>query len=141
MLQDQDTTIIDEEWQKIITDFYKNINSKNIKDIKQFVDTNLQKSNTFRTYFNEKRLTRFINSIDWIKIENIEESDNTNETKKSFNYNITYSLLNDNTKKYKEDRTISLIKKWETYKISKIRCSTIWCSRMPFFNPWKYDIK
>jgi len=106
------------------------------------VDTILKNWNTFRTYFNNKRLTRFIDNLtqDKITISNLKETISDNKNIKNYTFTSQYTLTTDN-KTYKEERSITLSKKNNEYKIAKIMCNTSWCSRMPFFNPWKYNIK
>lgn len=125
-----------------ILDFYESINTKNIDSMNKIVDTTLRNWNTFRTYFNTKRISRFIDNLTETKItvSNLEEIPNENENIKNYTFTIEYTLTTDN-ETYLENRSMTVSKRWEEHKISKIMCDTTGCSRMPFFNPWKYNIK
>lgn len=127
--------------QKII-EFYNYINNWEQKEIYNITENWLKQSKIFQTYFSNNRLSRFVNNLDEQKI-----SITINKTEiwtiSTVDYTITYILPNtkQEQKQYQEQRSATLIQKDWIYKISKIMCVTTWCSRMPFFNPGKYNIK
>jgi hypothetical protein len=47
-------------------------------------------------------------------------------------------MLVSNQQKFTEERSTTLIKKGDNWRIGKLLCETKGCSTMPFFNPDKY---
>lgn len=136
-------SITNNQAQTALTNFYQAVNTRSFTLFDSIVDTTLRNSTTFRTYFSVNRLTRFLNSLNegTIYITNIKEISNSqNPNISNLTYTLQYTLTTDK-QTYTEDRSATLIEKWQEYKLAKIKCDTVGCSRMPFFNPGKYDIK
>ncbi len=131
-------TITNTNESQIIESFYTAINEQKFLDIYSMIDDKLKQSSTIRTYFSSKRLQRFLNNI---QNNTVEYTIKTTEIWPStnINYSISYTLANGSG--YTEDRVATLINKGDSYRIGKIMCTTPWCSKMPFFNPGRYNIK
>jgi len=127
--------------QQTIIDFYQAINTLNMSAMYEITDAYLEKSNIFKTYYNKKRLSNFLDNIisPKIVVTNIEEEqiNTTNSDIKKFIYTLEYTRMS-TQQKYTEERSTVLIKKDNEWKIGKLMCETKWCSMMPFFNPDKY---
>lgn len=127
--------------QKVI-EFYQYINNSQQKELYEITENSLKQSKIFQTYFSNTRLKRFVNNLDQQKIQiNINKTEIW--TISNIDYTITYTLPNttQTQKQYQEQRSATLVQKDWIYKFSRIMCITTWCSKMPFFNPGKYDIK
>ncbi len=127
--------------QQTIVDFYQAINAIDTTTIYKLTDARLEESNIFKTYYTKNRLSRFLDTIiaPKIMITNIQEkpTTSTNPNIKNFSYTIEYTLAK-NQQKFTEERSTTLIKKWDNRRIGKLMCETKWCSMMPFFNTDKY---
>jgi len=125
---------------QVVENMYNAINRKDIDELNNYRDSSLKASNTVRTYFNTKRLTRFVDGIsnNTIIIRNIQK-----ETIKEYSWKVTYEIAYTlvDGKTFEEQWNTTVIKKDDTYKIASIKCETAGCSRMPFFNPGKYLLK
>ncbi|PJA48276.1 MAG: hypothetical protein CO170_03265 [candidate division SR1 bacterium CG_4_9_14_3_um_filter_40_9] len=103
-------------------------------------DVSIKNSNTVKTYFSTKRLTRFLGGI---KDGSITISDVHQEQIKDYSwkvdYKLSYTLLDGQP--FEEERSATVLRKDDVYTIASIKCETAGCSRMPFFNPGKYGIK
>lgn len=138
--QQQTVQVVDEQQQTII-DFYQAINIVDMDTLYVLTDSHLETSNVFKTYYNRRWLTNFIEAImsPKIVVTNIQEVEttSTNPDIKSFEYTVEY-ILASTQQKYTEERSTTLIKKNNQRKVGKIMCETKWCSTMPFFNTEKY---
>lgn len=109
-------------------------------DCVSYWDASLKNSNTVRTYFSNKRLSRFISGIKdgTITISDIKEEQLKDYSRK-VEYKLSYTLLDGQP--FEEQWNATVLKKDGIFTIAAIKCETIGCSRMPFFNPGKYGIK
>lgn len=126
-----------------ILDFYDAFNTKDTQKMVSIADTHLRTSTVFRTYFNLNWISKFLWWISQNKIfvlGIVEKEDALKPNIKNIDYSITYRI-NWFDEKFVEQRSATLIKRWEEWKIWKIMCVTPGCSQMPFFNPGKYGIK
>lgn len=125
--------------EKLISDFYQNINEQKFENLINFTDIPLRQSNTYKTYYNTARLTSFLNSIsnNTVYITNIKEIANTWWKAKKYQYQLKYKLRSDNTL-FVEERNASVVYKNDKNLIWSIMCVNKWCSLNPFFNPKKY---
>jgi len=119
---------------------YGTINTRSFEEFNNYLDNNLKYSDTIRTYFNAKRLEKFLNNI---QDGTITISDVRQEQIKDYSwkveYTLNYTLLDG--QKFAEERNVTIIKRNDEYSVATIQCETAGCSRMPFFNPGKFDIK
>lgn len=128
---------------QIVLNFYDAFNTKDTQKMVSIADTHLRTSTVFRTYFNLNWISKFLWWISQNKIfvlGIVEKEDALKPNIKNIDYSITYRI-NWFDEKFVEQRSSTLIKRWEEWKIWKIMCVTPWCSQMPFFNPGKYGIK
>lgn len=129
------------EAQQVIVDFYQAVNTVDMDSLYTLTDAHLKSSNVFKTYYSRRWLTNFADALiaPKIVVTNIQEVANssTNPDVKSFEYTLEYMLVS-NQQKFTEERSTTLVKKWDKRNIGKIMCETKWCSRMPFFNTKKY---
>lgn len=125
---------------QIVENMYGTINSRSFDELGNYIDAGLENSTTIRTYFNTKRLTRFLNNIKdgTIAISNLQQ-EQLKEYSRKVTYTLTYTLLDNQT--FEEQWNTTLIKRDEGYQVAAIKCETTGCSRMPFFNPGKFNIK
>ena len=139
---DNETESIKTTAQQTLQNFYQMINTKDFTNMNTVVDWALSNWNIFRTYFNTKRLTRFVSNLKegTIYVTDIKGTASDNANISNLNYTLNYTLTTDNTT-YTENRSASIAKRDDIYKVAKIKCETAWCSRMPFFNPGKYNLK
>ncbi len=133
---------VTQAWQAIL-DFYDAFNAKDIQKLNGIADTHLRSSSVFKTYFNLNWISKFLLGINQSKVfvlGIVETEDVLKANIKNIEYSITYRV-NNVSDKFVEQRSATLIQRWEEWKIGKIMCVTPWCSQMPFFNPTKYGIK
>ena len=127
--------------QQMIIDFYQAINTMDINAMYTLTDAYLEQSNVFKTYYSRRWLSNFSEIIlaPKIVVTNIQETptNSTNPNIKSFSYTLEYTLAS-NQQKFTEERSTTLIKKGDNWRIGKLLCETKGCSTMPFFNPDKY---
>ena len=123
---------------QIISQRYTAINKQDRNTAYTLIDPKLKQSSIFRTYFTQKRLNRFITNLNTNKIQ-ITQLQNTETNSGVYIYTITYTLNSQET--FSETRNATIINKEGSEKIASLRCITSGCSRMPFFNPAKYQIK
>lgn len=127
--------------QQVLVDFYQAINTVDMDTIYKITDARLEESNVFKTYYSRRWLTNFNEAIlaPKIVVTNIQEvaSTSTNPNIKSFGYTLEYVIAS-TQQKFTEERSTTLIKKGEDWKVGKLMCETKWCSTMPFFNTEKY---
>lgn len=113
--------------QQTIIDFYQAINTLNMSAMYEITDAYLEKSNIFKTYYNKKRLSNFLDNIisPKIVVTNIEEEqiNTTNSDIKKFIYTLEYTRMS-TQQKYTEERSTVLIKKDNEWKIGKLMCET-----------------
>jgi hypothetical protein len=123
-----------------VENMYLAINSKSFGDIPSYLDSNLKNSNTIRTYFNAKRLTRFTNNIKdgTLALSGIQQEQLKDYSRK-VTYALSYTLLDGQT--FTENRNATVVRKNDEYSVATLKCETTGCSRMPFFNPGKYNMK
>lgn len=127
--------IVDENiW--IIQSFYDNINSKQFSQLSDMADIYLKKSDSFRTYFNENWLSRFLDKIvgNKVFIWEFHELPSTKPDVKKYWYTVKYKI-NWNHDLIKEEREIAIVNRNGEKLVWSIMCVTTWCSRMPFFQP------
>lgn len=130
-----ESQIVDENvW--IIQSFYDSINNKEFSELSNMADIYLKKSDSFRTYFNENWLSKFLNKIVWNKvfIGEFHELPSTKPDVKKYWYTVKYKL-NWNHDITKEEREIAIVNRNDKKLVWSIMCITTWCSRMPFFQP------
>lgn len=130
---------VTEAWQTILN-FYDALNTKDIQTLNSIADVHLRSSSVFKTYFNLNWINKFL----WLISQNkifvlgiVEKEDELKPNISNIDYSVTYRI-NWFEEKFVEQRSATLIKRWEDWKIWKIMCVTPWCSLMPFFNPGKY---
>jgi len=127
--------------QQIIVDFYQAINAIDTNTMYTLTDAHLEQSNVFKTYYNRNWLSKFSEVVvaPKIVVTNIQEQPNTttNPNIKNFSYTLEYTLAS-NQQKFTEERSTTLIKRGDNWRIGKLLCETKGCSTMPFFNPDKY---
>jgi hypothetical protein len=123
-----------------VENMYGAINSKSFDELSNYRDASLKNSDTVRTYFNTKWLTRFLGGIkDWtIAISNVQQEQIKDYSRK-VTYTLTYTLPDNQI--FEEQRNATVMKRNDAFTIATIKCETTGCSRMPFFNPGKYGIK
>ena len=112
-----DTPLIDENiW--IIQSFYDKINNREFSELSKMADSYLKKSDSFRSYYNEYWLSKFLDKIVWNKI-----------------YIWWFRELPSTKPDVQKYWEIAIVNRnWEIL-IWSIMCVTTWCSRMPFFQP------
>lgn len=136
VIEQETPTIIKKD---IISTFYDLINQRNYTELSNIVDTVLKSTNTYRNYFNTKRLDNFLSKIsnEKVYLSNLVEVWPSWERTKRYEYSIKYKLKNGNV--LLEELWIAIVKTVNNEeKISSIRCVSTWCSKLPFFNPGKY---
>jgi hypothetical protein len=74
-------------------------------------------------------------TITWVRI--LQTIDNNTM---KIGYEARYTLKN-NKKTYIEEREVDVAKVGNNFQITKMMCNTKWCSRMPFFNPARFNIQ
>lgn len=132
----REETIINNEYTDLIMSFYDKINNKDFSSLSNMADSYLKKSDSFRTYYNANRLSKFLGKIVWNKVYVwwFKELPSTKPDVKKYWYMIKYKVNWDNNLT-KEDWEIAIVNRnWENL-IWSIMCVTTWCSRMPFFQP------
>lgn len=120
----------------VIQSFYDKINNKEFSELSNMADIYLKKSDSFRTYFNENRLSKFLDKIVWNKvfIWEFHELPSTKPDVTKYWYTVKYKI-NWNHDLTKEDREIAIVNRNGEKLVWSIMCVTTWCSRMPFFQP------
>ena len=127
------------EQEKLILNFYQNINNKKFDNLINLTDIPLRQSNTYKTYYNSTRLKNFLNNIsnNTIYITDIKEIVNTWWKSKRYQYQLKYNLKSDNSI-FTEERNADIVYKNNKDLIWSIMCVNKGCSLNPFFNPKKY---
>ena len=131
----EDVSIAD-EYTQIIQSFYDKINNREFSSLSSMTDNYLKKSDSYRAYYNENRLSKFLDKIvgNKVYIWWFKQLPSTKENVKKYWYIIKYKVNWDNYLT-KEDWEIAIVNRnWENL-IWSIMCVTTWCSRMPFFQP------
>lgn len=127
---------------EIINTFYDTVNNKKFSELSNLVDSYLKSSNVYRTYYSNNWLSKFTERLANKKIYLMDIKEINIENKKDgvnhYSYILKYKL-NDSNELFKEEREASIITRWEQKFIWSLRCVTVWCSKMPFFNLPKYD--
>jgi hypothetical protein len=116
----------------LISSLISSINALDLTTFKSLLAPSLRNTSTINTYFNQKRLTRFINNLTDSKITIAA----TSSSDTTITYTINYTLKQ-SQQTFTETRIVQLTNN----QIASMRCDTQWCSRMPFFNPGKYNLK
>ena len=120
----------------IIKNFYWYINNRDFDKVNASVDQYLKSSNTFRTYFNQNWLNRYLDKLSNNKVfvSNIKHISGDENSTRYYSYDVKY-VLKDTPGLITEEREAAIVKRWDKILIWSIRCTTTWCSRMPFFQP------
>lgn len=127
---------ITDEYTQIIQSFYDKINNRDFSSLSSMADNYLKKSDSYRTYYNEYRLSKFLDKIVWNKVYIwwFKQLPSTKDNVKKYWYTIKYKI-NWNNYLTKEDWEIAIVNRNGENLIWSIMCVTTWCSRMPFFQP------
>jgi len=127
---------------EIINDFYNTINDKDFSKLNDFVDRHLRSSNVYKTYYSKNWLTRFTEKLANKKVYLTDIQETSLEDKKNwisyYSYILKYKLNNSN-ELFREEREASIVTRWDKKLIWSLRCVTVWCSKMPFFNLPRYE--
>lgn len=124
--------------QDYVKNFYTYINNKNHVWLISIFDAPFKNNTTIKTYFSEKRLNKFINSIDWLlkPREIVEVTNDRKDTdsiiKRSYKYLLKYKIDNKN---YKESWKMTLISRnWgKNFLVNSLFCESDGCSKSPFY--------
>lgn len=132
----QEETTVSNEYTDLIISFYDKINTRDFSSLSNMADNYLKKSDSFRTYYNANRLSKFLDKIAWNKVYVwwFKELPSTKPNVKNYWYVIKYKVDWDNNLT-KEDWEIAIVNRNGENLIWSIMCVTTWCSRMPFFQP------
>ncbi|HMT26774.1 MAG TPA: hypothetical protein PKD96_00570 [Candidatus Absconditabacterales bacterium] len=129
------------ETEKIVSHFYEAINEQDFEKVMETFAPGTRNTPTIQNYFSTPALQTFVKNLKSpIKLSNIHSEDTSKTNQKKVSYTITYELLN-NESPFSEDRSITLRQKDNQRNIAEMTCLTKGCSRLPFFNPAKYEIK
>lgn len=120
----------------LIKNFYGYINNRDFNMMNSSVDQYLKSSNTFRTYFNQNWLNRYLDKLSQNKVfvSNIKKISGDENSTRYYSYDIKY-VLKETSWLVTEQWEAAIVKRWDKTLIWSIRCITTWCSRMPFFQP------
>lgn len=132
----QEDNSVDNEYTNLILSFYDKINNKDYSSLSAMTDNYLRKSDSFRTYYSENWLSKFLDKLEWNKIYVwwFKELESTKSNVKKYWYIIKYKVKW-NSELTREEREIAIVNRNDENLIWSIMCITTWCSRMPFFQP------
>ncbi len=127
---------------EIINEFYNTLNNKEFVKLSSLVDSYLKSSNVYKTYYSNNWLTKFTEKLANKKVYLMGIKEINSENKKDnvthYSYILKYKLNNSN-ELFKEEREASIVTRWDKKLIWSLRCVTVWCSKMPFFNLPRYE--
>lgn len=132
----QNETMSNNQYVDLIQSFYDKINNRKFSELSDMADIYLKKSDSFKSYFNENWLSKFLNKIAWNKVYiwEFNELPSTKADVIKYWYTVKYKV-NWNNNLTKEQREIAIVNRDGKDLIWSIMCITTWCSKMPFFQP------
>jgi len=124
--------------QDYILNFYNYINNKDYIWLLSIFDRPFKKDTTIKTYFSEKRLNNFVDSLDWsLEIKEVLEVTQGRKNteyiiRKSYKYLLKYKI---NNIEFKENWKIVLVSRdWgDNFLVNSLFCESKGCSKSPFY--------
>ena len=130
---------ITKQAQSTLADFYLAISNKDFEKVKILSDNTFIWDPNLSRYFSETYLRDFLDIVDgtW-KIQHIEEDtdqqkDTIYESRRSFHYEMLYTLKNGQPYKDKWNAIIKYSPEKNAYYVNAITCETKNCTNQPFF--------
>lgn len=142
VVEDKNLTI--NKVSNIIETLYEKLNDKDFDGVLLLWDKYMKESSLFRLYYTENWFWNFLSNLtnEKLYVTNIQEVkwENDKIGVKYYSYTIKYKLKNKN-EMFEEDWLAAILEREDEKLIWSLKCINTWCSKLPFFNPEKYDIK
>ncbi len=125
---------IENEYTALIKLFYEKINAREFWELAGLTDSYLKNSDVFRTYYSSNWLNNFLDKVAGGRIYVVEMKELPSDKShvKKYWYKIKYKVNWENLLT-QEDWEMAIIDRNWNRQIWSIMCTTVWCSKMPFF--------
>ena len=125
----------------VIRLFFEKLSNKDFDGMMLTMDGSVKRSSAIQEHFTEFRMVPFLWGIEWNKLvpENIRYISTSDSWKETYGFDISY-VISSTKDRYDENWNVVVDKiEWE-WKIVRINCETVWCSKHPIFWPEKVGL-